>query len=127
MLSPGLCMAMVTAENLAAIIPGTGGLAADTEKRLEANRRNTVKHLSAWQELVDYFYDGRIFALQRTGMTWMKTCPGRISNIMQRHFEKNISGMAAGAYTTRPYSRWLLRFMTNYMIRDFDPKDFAIR
>jgi hypothetical protein len=118
---------MVTAEQLAAAIPATGGLDGGTARKLETLWRKTVKHLAAWQELVDYFYDGRIFALQRTGMAWKQTYPGRISNIMQRHFEKNISGMAAGAYTARPYSRWLLRFMTGHMIRDFDPKDFAIR
>jgi hypothetical protein len=58
-----------------------------------------------------FFYGGQIFALQRTGTEMFRRFPGKISMIMQRHFEKNISGMAGGGLTTNPFSRNLLRFM----------------
>ncbi|MEQ1752494.1 MAG: hypothetical protein ABL974_23935, partial [Prosthecobacter sp.] len=82
--------------------------------------------LTAWQELVDIFYGGQIFALQRTGTEMSRRFPGKISMIMQRHFEKNISGMAGGGLTTNPYSRNLLRFMTRYGIYGHEPADFAV-
>ena len=36
---------------------------------------------------------------------------GKISDLIQTHMEKNLSGMATGAYINRPYSKWLLRFI----------------
>lgn len=124
MLSPGLCMAMTSAETL-----------ADAILQNPANRWDKAFHqyldwfreqLKAWQELVDIFYGGQIFALQRTGTEISKRFPGKVSEIMQRHFEKNISGMAGGGLTTNPYSRNLLRFMTRYGIYGHEPADFAV-
>ena len=124
MLSPGLCMAMLSAEQLATIIPAMGGLDQKTPGKLEKYVQWFRDNLAAWQNLVDYFYNGRLFALQRTGMSFMEKYPGRICNMMQRHIEKNLSGMATGAYINRPYSKGLLRFLTSYGIRGFDPADF---
>ena len=52
--------------------------------------------------------------------------PGAFTNFMKRHIEKNLAGMAGGAYTARPYSRGLLRFLGKYGIRGFEAKDYAI-
>ena len=82
--------------------------------------------LGAWQDLVDMFYDGRIFALYRTGSEMMKRFPGFISRVMQRHFEKNISGMAGGGLTNHPYSRRMLQFMGRHGIYKQEPKDYAV-
>lgn len=127
MLSPGLCMAMLSAEKLAGIIPATGGTGPKVDAKIETYIAWFREHLKAWQNLVDYFYNGRIFALQSTGMSYMKKYPGKICNFMQRHIEKNLSGMATGAYINRPYSKGLLWFLTHHGIKGFDPKDFAIR
>lgn len=124
MLSPGLCMAMTSAEELANAIvsnrPGQWDRAFI--KYLDWFR----EMLSAWQELVDIFYGGQIFALQRTGTKISQMFPGKISMVMQRHFEKNISGMAGGGLTNNAYSKNLLRFMTRFAIYDEKPENYAV-
>jgi len=122
MLSPGLCMAMTSAEKLADTILEGGHLREGFERYLSWFR----KMLAAWQELIDYFYDGRMFAMFKTGNDMNMKYPGKISMIMQRHIEKNLAGMAGGEYTARAYSRNLLRFMGSYGIRGYEPKDYAI-
>lgn len=122
MLSPGLCMAMTSAEKLADIITDGGDLRPGFEEYLVWCR----KMLEAWQSLVDFFYDGRIFAIFKTGTMMEMTHPGAISDFMKRHIEKNLAGMAGGEYTARPYSRWLLNFLAKYSIRGYEPKDYAI-
>ena len=124
MLSPGLCMAMTSAEQLAEAIVQNGS--SQWDKAFSSYLDWFREQLKAWQELVDIFYGGQIFALQRTGTEMSRRFPGKISVIMQRHFEKNISGMAGGGLTTNPYSRNLLRFMTRYGIYGHEPADFAV-
>jgi flavin-dependent dehydrogenase len=92
MLSPGLCMAMLSAEKLAALIPARGGLGGDLAPKLEKYIAWFRENLAAWQNLVDRFYDGTVFALQSSGMKYQMDYP-RISALVQRHIEKNISGM----------------------------------
>ncbi len=127
MLSPGLCMAMVSAEKLAALIPARGGLDSGLGRRLDKYAEWFRVNLGAWQNLVNRFYDGTVFALQRTGAQTQEKYPGIISKVVSRHIEKNLSGMATGAWINRPYSRWLLAFLVRFGIKGFDPKDFAIR
>ncbi len=124
MLSPGLCMAMVSAEKLADAILQNRPTAWNNafQEYLDWFR----EMLGAWQELVDMFYGGQIFALQRTGTDISKRFPGKIAKIMQRHFEKNISGMAGGGLTNHPYSRNLLRFMTRFGIVGHKPEDYRV-
>jgi len=127
MLSPGLCMAMVSAEKLSELIPAHGGATAGLPKQFDGYWRWLRDMLAAWQNLIDYFYDGRIFAIQRTGLDLSSRYPGKISDVMQLHMEKNLSGMATGAYINRPYSKWLLGLLGKYGIRGHRPSDFAIR
>jgi flavin-dependent dehydrogenase len=122
MLSPGLCMAMTSAEQLADTILKGGNLDAGFKAYLAWFR----KMLGAWQDLVDFFYDGRIFAIFKTGMGMEMKHPGAFSRFMRRHIEKNLAGMAGGEYTARPYSRNLLKFLGNHGIRGYEPKDYAI-
>ena len=128
MLSPGLCMAMLSAGKLADAIPA----------RLDADERNSPEqlkkywmwfreNLGAWQNLIDHFYDGRIFAITRTGQDMSKRYPGFLMSVMERHIEKNLSGMATGAFINRPYSRWLLSMLATHGIRGHNPEDFAVR
>jgi len=127
MLSPGLCMAMLSAEKLAETIPPrhSGELALSAE--LTSYWQWFRELLGAWQNLVDHFYDGRIFAIQRTGMDFSKRFPGPLTALLDRHIEKNLSGMATGAFINRPYSRWLLSMLGKHGIRGHKPADFAVR
>lgn len=127
MLSPGLCMAMVSAERLADALSVRNGGDFREAGRLRGYERWFRHTLAAWQELVDYFYTGRIFAMQVTGIGMSEKYPGAFSNFMHRHVEKNLSGMASGAYITRPYSRWLLRTLGERFVFGAKPENFAIR
>jgi flavin-dependent dehydrogenase len=124
MLSPGLAMAMVSAEKLADIIVKT------SPSRWEAAFQNYLdwfrEMLVAWQDLVDMFYDGRIFALFRTGADMTALFPYPFLNTIQRHFEKNIAGMAGGGLTNHPYSKRLLKFMGRYGIYGHEPENYAV-
>ncbi len=127
MLSPGVCMAMLSAQKLAEAVTANAAGKAGLARRLDSYWRCFSATLSAWQELINYFYDGRIFAMQKTGMDIGARYPGKLSDAMQRHVEKNLSAMASGAYISRPYSRFLLRFLGRFGIRGWEPADFAIR
>ncbi len=126
MLSPGLAMAMVSAEKLSEIIPATWPAeTAPIDAALRAYVDWFRDFLSAWQELIDDFYHGTIFALYKTGMKWNDRFP-RLMRPFNRHVETNIACMAAGAYTNRPYSLGLLRFLRRHGMQ-FDPSAFAIQ
>jgi flavin-dependent dehydrogenase len=127
MLSPGVCMAMESAQKLAAAVRANGASQSGLADRLTDYWHWFAAMLAAWQNLIDYFYDGRIFAMQKTGMDMGDRFPGKINDIIQRHIEKNLSGMASGAYIARPYSRFLLRFLGRFGIRGWEPAQFAIR
>ncbi|WP_166443029.1 NAD(P)/FAD-dependent oxidoreductase [Phragmitibacter flavus] len=124
MLSPGLCMAMVSAERLADVIIQGGDWESKAGEYIDWFRNELV----AWQDLIDYFYDGRIFALFKSGMQFSERYPGKFSMMMQKHMSRHIAGMAAGGLTTRAYSRGLLRFMSKYATRDcFKAEDYAVQ
>ncbi len=59
------------------------------------------KLIEAWMELIQYFYDGRMFAMYQTGTYFERTYPGKISNGMKWYFNRLIASMASGA-TTAP-------------------------
>lgn len=122
MLSPGLCMAMVSAEKLADVILNGGDWSQGAAKYEDWFRRN----LQAWQDLIDYFYDGRIFALFKSGMEFSTMYPGKVSMFMQKHIGRNLAGMAAGGLTTNRYSRGLLKFLSKYAMRGYKAEDYAV-
>jgi len=125
MLSPGLCMAMVSAEMLAEAIMDSPS--PTIQNRAFEEYIEWFRHmLQSWQNLVNYFYDGRIFALYKTGTQMSTKYPGAFSDMMQRHIEHHIAGMAGGGLTGRAYSHGLLSFLTRYGIRGFNPEDYAI-
>lgn len=126
MLSPGLCMAMLSAERLAGLIPARGGWNGGLAGALPGYEAWFRAQLEAWQSLVDHFYDGRIFAIHRSGADFCQRLPKAVSRLLDRHIAKHLAGMAAGALTTNPYSRGLLGFLGKHAIRGHDPKDFAI-
>ena len=83
--------------------------------------------LTAWSELIAYFYDGRMIALFRAGRDWMERGPSALKTAMQNHIERHVALQATGAGTTSRYSRGLLRFLSRYGLRGVDPGPLAIR
>jgi flavin-dependent dehydrogenase len=127
MLSPGLCMAMESARVLAGCIPPRGGLDAGTPARLRRYGRWFARSLRHWQRLVDYFYDGRIFAIYTAGQAMSARHPGKSAEVIERHISSNLAGMASGAYTSRLYSRALLAALALHSARKKSRTPFAIR
>jgi len=87
--------------------------------------------LSAWFELVEYLYDGRLVTLIQTGRSWMTPGAGFLKKAVQKAVEQHISRhvglLASGAATTSRYSRGLLRFLSRHGLRGVDPARLAIR
>jgi flavin-dependent dehydrogenase len=132
MLSPGVFLALRSAELIA------DGLApwltrreiptpAELDRAMVAYARVQNAMLSAWMELVGLFYDGRVAALMRAGRTWNPLGSGFLRSAMDEHVARHVGLLASGAATTGRYSRGLLRFLSRYGLRGFDPAELAIR
>src|SRR5262245_1698621 len=131
MLSPGVFLALRSAELLADALAETKGRGvmspASLEVSLSRYARRQDAMLSAWFELVGYLYDGRLAALIQAGRAWMPPDPGVFKQAAQNHIARHVGLLASGAATTSPYSRGLLRFLSRRGLRGVDPADFAIR
>ena len=132
MLSPGVFLALRSAELLADVLkPWRGRRAIPSPTELDAalasyaNRQRA--ELSAWFDLVAYLYDGRLAALIQAGRAWMPQHPGFLKRAMQQHIARHVGLLASGAATTSPYSRGLLRFLSRHGLRGVDPAALAIR
>jgi flavin-dependent dehydrogenase len=116
MLSPGMWLALRSAEVLAENL--------DNLAAYESEMRRLIR---AWMALIELFYDGRMFAMYRTGIGLERKYPGRISEFMRRFFDRRIACMAAGATTTSRFSHGLLKFMMRPPVLHADPAELAIR
>ncbi len=123
MLSPGLFLAMESA-NLLDRALAQGG----TPEAIAHYVWRFDQWLHAWQELIQYFYDGRLFALQASGQKILQDAPWNpAARFMQRHLYRHLACMTAGAWTTRRYSRRLLSFTSRYLIWGVKrPEEMAI-
>src|SRR3989442_1718059 len=132
MLSPGVFLALRSAEQLAdGLAPWLRRRATPSPAELDSVLASYAavqnEMLSAWLELVAYLYDGRLAALIQAGRTWMPANPGLLKRAMQRHIARHVGLLASGAATTSRYSRGLLRFLGRYGLRGVNPEDLAIR
>jgi len=116
MLSPGMWLALHSAEVL-----------SENLDNLPAYEREMRKLILSWMELIQYFYDGRMFAMYQTGTHFEREYPGKISNWMKWYFNRLIASMASGATTTAAYPRAVIKFMARHGIWKSDPVALAIR
>jgi flavin-dependent dehydrogenase len=116
MLSPGMWLALRSAE-----------LLAERLDDLPAYSREMRKLIKAWMELIQYFYDGRMFAMFHTGITFERQYPGRISQTLHNFFDRQIACMACGATTTSRFGQGMLHFMARHGIWRADLAVLAIR
>jgi flavin-dependent dehydrogenase len=132
MLSPGVFLALRSAELVAdAVTPLMSRHATVSPAALAAALRSYAigqhQMLTAWSELVAYFYDGRMVALFRAGRDWMDAGPSRLKTAAQAYIERQIGLQASGTATTSRYSRGVLRFLGRHGLRGVDPGPLAIR
>ena len=121
MLSPGLWVAMHSAELLAKAITTEGNL----RTVLTEYERKMFQLLESWQSLIAHFYDGSMMAAQAAGRKIRVRFPGPVSGLMERHVSRNFAAMCCGAWTCRAYSQGLLRFLTKHTW-DCEPATYSI-
>jgi flavin-dependent dehydrogenase len=115
--SSGLYLAMDGACTLAdAILDGS-------PTAFERYQRHVHGHIRAWQRIVSYYYDGRLFTLFRAGEHKRDTLIGRI---VWGHMNKHMGRIFTGAAGTRRYSLTLLDFMIRHGLSDLDPETLRI-
>jgi len=116
MLSPGMWLALRSAE-----------LLSENLDNLEGYTREMQKLIKAWMALIEYFYDGRIFAMYKTGSYYEQKFPGKISDAMHHFFNNKIACMAAGLTTTSFFGHCLLQMFSGPASWKTDPATLAIR
>ena len=77
MLSPGMYLALHSAE-----------LLSENLDNLAAYSREMRKLIRAWMGLIEYFYDGRIFAMYQSGMKFERKFPGKITRRAPRFLQR---------------------------------------
>jgi len=118
-LSSGVLLALQGASGLARAI--TANDVTSSLARWEETYRH---HIAVWQELVDSFYDGRLFSMIMQGEDFSKN---ELLGPLNRHMEKNIAGAVLGARTTHWYSQRLVSLLINHGLVRYQPADWSIR
>lgn len=132
MLSPGLFMAMESASLVDRHVFAGGPKALDDPEKMARGFDRYIAEVedwhACWRELIEYFYDGRIFSLYEGGEKITKEC-GRFAlpSLLERHLTSQIAAMTSGSKTRNGYSRGLLKFATKRLMRDVaEPEEYEI-
>jgi len=126
MLSPGLFMALESANLLDSLVFAKG---ATNPRQLDRYCAELRRWHISWQELIEYFYDGRIMRMYEAGS---KLAEGKSrlnpAKIMERHMSRVIASMATGVGTRSIYHRKLLKHSSKHLIWDVEEAEhFAVR
>jgi hypothetical protein len=116
MLSPGMHLALHSAE-----------LLSENLHDLAAYSKEMRKLIRAWMGLIEYFYDGRIFSMYKSGTRFEQAFPGRITDALHDFFNGKVACMAAGATTASRFGHGMLEFMSRPAGWMTDPATLAIR
>jgi len=119
MLSPGLFMAMESAVLLDTHLFGKRG------KGLTKYTSELLSWHRSWQELIAYFYDGRLLRLYEAG-SQLSASKGRWNpgHLMEKHVSRVIAGMASGTETRSGYHKKLLFHSAKHLTWDVPEIDF---
>ena len=133
MLSPGLFMAMHSADLLDQHVFSHGLGILDQPQRLARGFGKVFDELldwhEAWAEIIEYFYDGRMYALHAAGeQLSQKYGEGALPRLVERHLTTQITRLLSGVATRSRYGRRLLKFSLKHLVWDVDPpENYAIR
>jgi len=133
MLSPGLFMAMHSADLLDSTVFADGVAILDQPARLAKAFDRVFDELrewhEAWAEVIGYFYDGRMYALHAAGEQLAERYGAHaLPRLMERHLTAQITRLLSGVATRSRYARNLLRFSINHLVWGVaPPESFAIR
>jgi hypothetical protein len=95
-----------------------------TPAAFEHYEKDVIHHLVTWQEIVGYFYDGRLFTCFKVGQMLRDNL---LVKMMFPHMNRHMGRIFSGAASTSSYSLGLLRFAMKYGLKDQDPHDLMIR
>ena len=113
MLSPGMMLALQSAELLDEQL-STKPMA----EALQVYSTKMTECLNAWRDLIDYFYDGRIFELHDRGREFQTKLPFLPLGFIETFMSANMSGMASGFTTAEPWSRGVLKYAERFVLGD---------
>src|SRR5882724_1758027 len=86
--------------------------------------RGVIHHLKTWHEIVNYYYDGRMFTSFRVGEMMRKN---PLIRLCYPHINKHMGRIFTGAAGKAAYSMAMMRFLMRYGLKNEDPKAMAIR
>jgi flavin-dependent dehydrogenase len=113
MLSPGMMLALQSAELLDEQL-STKPMA----EALQVYSTKMTECLNAWRDLIDYFYDGRIFELHDRGREFQTKLPFLPLGFIETFMSANMSGMASGFTTAESWSRGVLKYAERFVLGD---------
>jgi flavin-dependent dehydrogenase len=116
MLSPGMHLALHSAQ-----------LLSENLHDLAAYSKEMRKLIRAWMGLIEYFYDGRIFAMYQSGMRFERKFPGKVTQALHDFFNGKVACMASGATTASRFGQGMLEIMSRPAGWMTDPATLAIR
>ena len=128
MLSPGLFMAMHMADLLDRKVFKGGVGVLDRPDRLAAGFARVEAEMNdwhvAWGEIIEYFYDGRIFSLYEGGSSLSeKYRKWALPSMMEKHVSKHITRMVSGVSTRSRYGRGLVSRSSKHLVWDTEPPE----
>ena len=133
MLSPGLFMAMHSADLLDSKVFANGLKILDQPARLAKAFDGIFDEMrdwhDAWSEIISYFYSGQIYSLHAAGSQLSEKF-GKLAlpRIMERHLTSQITRLLSGGSTRSLYGRKLLKFSVAHLAWDVEPPEYyAIR
>ncbi|MCZ6782699.1 MAG: NAD(P)/FAD-dependent oxidoreductase [Proteobacteria bacterium] len=116
--SSGVLIALQSAELLSrAILSGS-------DRAFQRYEREVSRIITAWQQVIGLFYNGRLLTMFKVGQFVRKT---RLGRVMDFHFSKYMPRIFTGEAATSRYSLGLVRFMANYGLIGNDPRELEIR
>lgn len=132
MLSPGLFMAMLSADLLDRRVFGRGVGVLDDAVAMRRGCEKVFGELDdwhrSWSELIEYFYDGRIHSLYESGAQLREKSGGfPLAVMMERHLSKQITGLVSGAKTRSSYGKRLLKLSARHLVWGVRaPEEYAV-
>ncbi len=110
-LEGGVCMAE-------ALLTGSRGQLRRTERVL-------IRRIRIWQEIIGYFYDGRLLTLCRAGKQAEAELPG--GEVVGRFMTRHLTGLFTGESIESWFSLSLLRFMIRHGRMGHEPDPLMVR
>lgn len=87
-------------------------------------QHDVTHHLETWHEIVDYWYNGRLFTCFKVGEKLRDTL---LVKLAFPHMNKHMGRIFGGAASNSAYSIGLLRFAMKYGLKDENPQELMVR